>query len=72
MQETPTASGSGRSFRLTVRLLEARTGTLSTKLLGLAPPGVGHEEGTVVGDEGSLQEVLGVLVDILGVVGDLR
>lgn len=56
--------------RLTVRLLEARAGTLTTELLGLATTVIGNEEGTVELDEGLLEEVLGVLVDELLVVGD--
>lgn len=56
--------------RLTVRLLEARAGTLTTELLGLATTVIGNEEGTVELDEGLLQEVLGVFVDELLVVGD--
>jgi len=57
--------------RLTVRLLESGTGTLSAKLLGLAPTGIGDEKAAVELNEGGLQEVLGVLVNVLGVVGDL-
>lgn len=56
--------------RLTVGLLEARAGTLTTELLGLAAAVVGDEEGTVELDEGLLEQVLGVLVDELLVVGD--
>lgn len=56
---------------LTVGLLEARAGTLTTELLGLATPGIGDEESTVELDEGGLQGVLGVLIDVLGVVGNL-
>jgi hypothetical protein len=55
---------------LTVRLLEAGAGTLTTELLGLAAAVVGNEEGSVELDEGLLEEVLGVLVDELLVVGD--
>ena len=58
-------------FRSTVRLLVPRTRTWTAELLGLAPPVVGDEEGTVVLDKGLLQLVLGVLVDVLLVVGDL-
>ena len=60
------------SHRLTVRLLESGAGALSTKLLGLATAGIGDEKAAVELDEGNLQEVLGVLVDELGVVGNLR
>jgi hypothetical protein len=56
--------------RLTVRLLEAGTGTGTTELLGLAAAVVGNEEGSVELDESLLQEVLGVLIDELLVVGD--
>jgi hypothetical protein len=58
--------------RLTVRLLEARAGTLTTELLGLASAVVGNEEGSVELDESLLEEVLGVLIDKLLVVGDQR
>jgi hypothetical protein len=56
--------------RLTVRLLETRASTLTTELLGLAAAVVGNEEGSVELDESLLQEVLGVLIDELLVVGD--
>jgi hypothetical protein len=59
-----------RESSLTVGLLEARAGTVTTELLGLAPPVVGDEECAVVLDEGLLELVLGVLVDELLVVGD--
>ncbi len=55
---------------LSVRLLETGAGTTTTKLLGLAAAVVGDEEGAVKGDEGLLEQVLGVLVDKLLVVGD--
>jgi len=57
---------------LTVGLLEARAGTLTTELLGLASSAVGNEECAVVGDKSLLQLVLGVLIDELLVVGDDR
>jgi len=57
---------------LTVGLLEARTGTLTTELLGLASSVVGDEECAVVGDKSLLELVLGVLIDELLVVGDLE
>jgi hypothetical protein len=60
-----------KEIRLTVRLLEARAGTLTTELLGLTSAVVGDEECAVVGDEGLLELVLAVLVDELLVVGDL-
>jgi hypothetical protein len=55
---------------LTVRLLVPRARTWTAKLLGLAPPVVGDEECAVVLDEGLLELVLRVLVDVLLVVGD--
>jgi hypothetical protein len=55
---------------LTVRLLVPGPGAGTTELLGLAPAVVGDEEGAVELDEGLLEEVLGVLVDVLLVVGD--
>lgn len=55
---------------LTVRLLVSGTGTRTAELLGLAPTVVGNEEGTVVLDEGLLEQVLAVLIDVLLVVGD--
>lgn len=57
---------------LTVGLLEARAGTLTTELLGLASSVVGDEECAVVGNEGLLELVLAVLIDELLVVGDLE
>lgn len=57
---------------LTVRLLEARAGTGTTELLGLGTAVVGDQQGAVVLDEGLLELVLGVLVDVLLVVGDDR
>jgi len=59
-------------MRLSVRLLESRAGTATTKLLGLAAAVVGDKEGTVKANEGLLEHVLGVLVDELLVVGDQR
>ena len=47
-----------------------RTRTWTTELLGLAPPVVGNEKGTVVLNECLLELVLGVLIDVLLVVGD--
>lgn len=57
-------------MHLTVRLLVAGTGTRTTELLGLAAAVVGNEEGTVELDESLLEEVLGVLVNELLVVGN--
>ena len=59
-----------RANRLSVRLLEARAGTFTAELLGLAATVVGDEQGAVELDEGLLEQVLGVLVDVLLVVGD--
>ena len=56
----------------TVRLLVSRSGTWTAKLLRLAPSVVCNEERTVVLDEGLLELVLRVLVDVLLVVGDYR
>ena len=55
---------------LTVRLLEPGPGAGTTELLGLAAAVVGDEESAVELDEGLLEEVLGVLIDVLLVVGD--
>lgn len=57
-------------MHLSVRLLEAGSGTGTTKLLGLAATVIGDEEGTVELDESLLQHVLAVLIDKLLVVGD--
>lgn len=57
---------------LPVGLLVPGARTWTTELLRLASPVVGHEEGTVVGDECLLELVLAVLVDVLLVVGDLQ
>jgi hypothetical protein len=57
-------------LRLTVRFLEPGTRTVTAELLGLAPPVVGNEQCAVVLDEGLLELVLGVLVDVFLVVGD--
>jgi hypothetical protein len=50
--------------------LVAGSGTGTAELLGLAATVVGDEQGSVELDEGLLEEVLGVLVDELLVVGD--
>lgn len=55
---------------LTVGFLVSRSGTWTTKLLGLAPSVVGNQERSVVLDKGLLQLVLGVFVDEFLVVGD--
>lgn len=46
------------------------TGTWTTELLWLTSPVVGNEEGTVVLGQGLLELVLGVLIDVLLVVGN--
>lgn len=43
---------------------------MTTKLLGLAPPVIRDEQCAVVLDEGLLELVLGVLVNVFLVVGD--
>jgi hypothetical protein len=58
--------------RSTIRLLESGTGALSTKLLGLATTGVGNQKAAVELNESSLEGALGVLVDVLGEVGNLK
>lgn len=55
---------------LTVGFLVPRARTWTAELLGLAPPVVCDEECAVVLDEGLLELVLGVLVDVFLVVGD--
>lgn len=61
---------SQQASHLSVGLLEAGAGTLSAELLGLVATVVGDEQGAVELDEGLLEQVLGVLVDVLLVVGD--
>lgn len=50
----------------------AGTGTATTELLGLRAAVVGDKQGAVVLDESLLELVLGVLVNVLLVVGDDR
>lgn len=57
-------------MRLTVRLLVPGARTWTAELLGFAATVVGNEERSVELDEGLLELVLGVLVDVLLVVGD--
>jgi hypothetical protein len=64
LPHTPSCSAS------TVRLLVPRARTGTTELLGLAPSVIGDEQCAVVLDEGLLELVLRVLVDVLLVVGD--
>jgi hypothetical protein len=58
------------AYRLTVGFLVPRARTGTAELLGLAPPVIGDEQCAVVLDEGLLELVLRVLVDVLLVVGD--
>lgn len=69
--KTPFLAPMTGSNSLTVRLLVTGAGTGTAELLGLHAPVVGNEEGAVVGDEGLLELVLAVLVDVLLVVGNL-
>ena len=59
-----------RKKNLTVGLLVAGAGTATTELLGLGTAVVGNQECAVVLSKSLLQLVLGVLVDVLLVVGD--
>ncbi len=59
-----------QTYRLTVRLLVPGARTWTAELLGLAPSVVGNEQCAVVLDQGLLELVLRVLVDVLLVVGD--
>jgi hypothetical protein len=56
--------------RLTVGFLVPGTGTATTELLGLRTTVVGDEQCAVVLNKSLLQLVLGVLIDVLLVVGD--
>ena len=58
--------------RLTVGLLVSGSCTWTAELLGFAPSVVRNKEGSVVLYEGLLELVLGVLVDVFLVVGDLH
>ncbi len=60
------------SNSLTIRLLESRSRTDTTKLLRFTPSVVGNEEGSVVLHECLLQLVLGELIHIFLVVCDDR
>lgn len=59
-----------RKKNLTVGLLVAGAGTATTELLGLGTAVVGNQECAVVLSKSLLQLVLGVLIDVLLVVGD--
>ena len=67
----PIPSKTTITTRSTIRLLESGAGTLSAEFLGLAATGIGDEKAAVEVDEGRLELVLGVLIDVLGVVRDL-
>jgi hypothetical protein len=59
-----------RKKNLTVGLLVAGAGTATTELLGLGTAVVGNQECAVVLSKSLLELVLGVLIDVLLVVGD--
>jgi hypothetical protein len=50
--------------------LESGTGTRTAELLRLWPAGVGDEESAIEGEQGLLQDVLGMFIDKFLVVGD--
>merc|ERR1719277_1369012 len=56
--------------RLTVGLLEPGAGSWTAELLGLASPGVGYQQATVVLNKGILDCLLALLVNILLIVSD--
>jgi len=56
--------------RSSVRLLETRSGTVSSELLGLASARVSNEESLVVLDKEFLKLALALLIVVLLVVGD--
>ena len=57
-------------FCLPVRLLEARAGTTTTELLGLAAAGVGHKERTIKLHQGLLDLPLRGFIYVLLVIGN--
>lgn len=59
-----------RNRYLTVGFLVPGAGTATSELLGLSPTVIGNEQVAVVLDKSSLQLVLGVLINVLLVVGD--
>lgn len=61
---------SSPTLSLTITLLIPRARARPAKLLRFAAAVVGHQQGAIVLDEGLLQLVLGVLVDVFLVVGD--
>ncbi|KAM1301386.1 hypothetical protein EV1_012510 [Malus domestica] len=56
---------SKEAILLTVRLLEPGSGTATAELLGLAAPGVSHQESPVVPDQDVLDLLLALLVHVL-------
>lgn len=59
-------------MRLSVRLLEAGSGTWTTEFLGLTATVIGYEESAVKLHEGLLEQVFAVLIDVLLIVCDQR
>ena len=57
---------------LTVRLLVSGPGSRTSELLGFVPPGVGHEQGSVVLDQDVLDLLLALLIHVLLVVSHQR
>ena len=55
---------------LTVGLLVSCSGSGTSKLLGLVPPGVSDQQGAVVLDKDVLDLLLALLINVLLVVGD--
>jgi hypothetical protein len=68
-KSTPTTTVAEHPL-LTVRFLVPGTRTRTAEDLGLGTSVIGNEEGSVVFNEGLLELVLGVLVDVFLVVGD--
>ena len=66
-EQTATPPNKQRS-PLTVGLLAASAGAGTTELLRLAPAGVGHQQGAVVGHKNVLDLALGRLVNVLLVI----
>ena len=55
---------------LTVGLLVSCSGSGTSKLLGLVPPGISDQQGAVVLDKDVLDLLLALLIHVLLVVGD--
>jgi hypothetical protein len=64
VEEKGDMSQDGQALRLTVGLLVAGTGSRTAELLGLAAPGVGNQQASVVGQEDILDLLLGGFVHI--------